>query len=120
MSMQLTPCCPIQTSICTPAAAASLGAGLSVLLLPLAEASPDAWRVLFQYALIGLVAIPVAQILAAIPGLPGGWGVGDLAFFLCLPAVGVPPGQAVALFVTYCVAHTVISLPWPAYRQSTP
>ncbi|MHC4341304.1 MAG: lysylphosphatidylglycerol synthase transmembrane domain-containing protein [Planctomycetota bacterium] len=57
------------------------------------------------------VAIPVAQILAAVPGLPGGWGVGDFAFFICLPAVGVPPGQAVALSITYRVAHTLISLP---------
>ena len=54
------------------AAAASLGAGLSVLLLPLAEAGPEEWRVLFQYALIGFVAIPVALRWIPEPPKPSG------------------------------------------------
>lgn len=57
------------------------------------------------------VAIPVAQMLAAVPGLPGGWGVGDFAFFFFLPAVGVPAAQAVALSFTYRLAHTLLALP---------
>lgn len=40
------------------AAAASLGAGTSLLLLPLAERSPDAWQLLFRLSLLGAVAIP--------------------------------------------------------------
>jgi MFS family permease len=54
------------------AAAASLGAGLSVLLLPLAEAGPEEWRLLFQYALIGFVAIPVALRWIPEPPKPSG------------------------------------------------
>lgn len=42
------------------AAAASLGAGGSVLLLPLAEADPDRWRLLFRVSLVGLAALPLA------------------------------------------------------------
>ena len=58
-----------------------------------------------------LVAIPVAQIIAAVPGLPGGWGVGDIAFLAFLPETGVPPATAVALSFTYRILQTVISLP---------
>ncbi len=56
-------------------------------------------------------AIPVAQMLAAVPGLPGGWGMGDFAMFFFLPAVGVPAGQAVALSFVYRILHTLLSLP---------
>lgn len=42
------------------AAAASLGAGAAVLMLPLAEADPDGWRLLFRVTLAGLVALPFA------------------------------------------------------------
>ena len=38
------------------------------------------------------VAIPVAQVLSSIPGLPGGWGFGDFAFYFFLPAAGVAAG----------------------------
>ncbi len=56
-------------------------------------------------------AIPIAQMLSAIPGLPGGWGVGDFAFLALLPPVGVPAGAAVALSFTYRILHTAIALP---------
>lgn len=42
------------------AAAASLGAGSSVLMLPLAEAAPEGWRILLRASLVGLVALPLA------------------------------------------------------------
>lgn len=58
-----------------------------------------------------LAAIPVAQMLQAIPGLPGGWGVGEFAFFFFLPAAGVPASQAVALSITYRATHALLSLP---------
>ncbi|MHC4959559.1 MAG: lysylphosphatidylglycerol synthase transmembrane domain-containing protein [Planctomycetota bacterium] len=57
------------------------------------------------------VAVPVAQIMAAIPGLPGGWGVGDFAMFFFMPAAGVPAGLAVALSFLYRLNHTLLSLP---------
>jgi uncharacterized membrane protein YbhN (UPF0104 family) len=57
------------------------------------------------------VAIPVAQIVSAVPALPGGWGVGDAAYFFFLPAVGVPAGQALALSFLYRCLHTLLSLP---------
>jgi len=58
-----------------------------------------------------LVAVPVAQMLQAVPGLPGGWGVGEFAFWFFLPAAGVPAGQAVALSVTGRLAYALLSLP---------
>ncbi|MEM8885181.1 MAG: lysylphosphatidylglycerol synthase transmembrane domain-containing protein [Planctomycetota bacterium] len=58
-----------------------------------------------------LVGIPLAQLLAAVPGLPGGWGVGDFAFLFFLPATGVPGGLAVALSFTYRIAQTLLGLP---------
>ncbi len=42
------------------AAAASLGAGSSVLMLPLAEAEPEGWRILLRASLVGLIALPLA------------------------------------------------------------
>ena len=62
-----------------------------------------------QYALF--LAIPIAQIVSSIPGLPGGWGVGDFAFFFFLPAVGVPAGLAVALSFVYRASQTLLGLP---------
>lgn len=56
-------------------------------------------------------AIPVAQMLSAIPGLPGGWGIGDYAFLTFLPAAGVAPATAVALSFTYRILHMLLSLP---------
>jgi len=69
-----------------------------------------------------LVAIPVAQVIAALPGLPGGWGLGDLAFFVFLPAAGVPAGPAVAISFTYRIAQTLLGLPGGLMlsRRATP
>jgi uncharacterized membrane protein YbhN (UPF0104 family) len=58
-----------------------------------------------------LAAVPVAQMLQSVPGLPGGWGAGELAYFLLLPAAGVPAAQAVALSVTVRMAYAALSLP---------
>jgi uncharacterized protein (TIRG00374 family) len=57
------------------------------------------------------VAIPVAQMASAIPGLPAGWGIGDLAFYALLPSVGIPAGQAVALSFTVRAIGMALSLP---------
>lgn len=39
--------------------AGSLGVGLGLLLLPIADASEDAWRILFAFAALGLLVIPL-------------------------------------------------------------
>jgi MFS family permease len=39
--------------------AGSLGVGLGLLLLPIAEASEDAWRILFAFATLGLLVFPL-------------------------------------------------------------
>lgn len=57
------------------------------------------------------VAIPVAQVLSSIPGLPGGWGFGDFAFYFFLPAAGVAAGPAVALSITFRLVQTLLGLP---------
>jgi uncharacterized membrane protein YbhN (UPF0104 family) len=57
------------------------------------------------------VAIPVAQMLSAIPGLPGGFGAGDLAFVALLPEAHVPAGTALALSFTYRILHLLLALP---------
>ncbi len=56
-------------------------------------------------------AVPVAQMISAVPGLPGGFGVGDLAFVALLPDAGVPAGTALALSFTYKTVHLLVSLP---------
>jgi uncharacterized protein (TIRG00374 family) len=71
------------------------GAALGVWLSPMAIA----------------VAVPVALILSAIPALPGGWGVGDFAFYTFLPEAGVAPAAAVAISFTYRLLHTLLGLP---------
>jgi len=58
-----------------------------------------------------LVAIPIALMAGSIPGLPGGWGVGNLAFYVALPAAGVPASVAVALSVTFNAVQMLLSLP---------
>jgi len=57
------------------------------------------------------VAIPVALMIASIPLLPGGWGVGEFAFYFFLPPTGVAAGVAVALSFTQRILHTMLSLP---------
>jgi uncharacterized protein (TIRG00374 family) len=63
---------------------------------------------------------PVAALLSAVPLLPGGWGVGELAFAYFFGQVGVPATEAVALSVVYRLATLVSSLPggvlWIAWK----
>ena len=56
-------------------------------------------------------AVPVAQMVSAVPGLPGGFGVGDLAFVALLPEAGVAAGTALALSFTYKIVHLLVALP---------
>lgn len=57
--------------------AGSLGVGLGLLLLPMAEASEDAWRVLFAFATLGLLLFPLlarflpeSRAFSAAPTIP--------------------------------------------------
>jgi uncharacterized protein (TIRG00374 family) len=58
-----------------------------------------------------LAAVPVAQMISAVPGLPGGFGVGDLAYVAVLPDAGVPAGTALALSFTYKTVHMLLAMP---------
>jgi MFS family permease len=42
-----------------PALAGSMGVGLGLLLLPIADRSPDSWRILFAVAAVGFFVVPV-------------------------------------------------------------
>ena len=55
--------------------------------------------------------VPVVSLLSAIPLLPGGWGVGELAFAYFFGQVGVAPSEAVGLSVVYRLANLVSGLP---------
>jgi uncharacterized protein (TIRG00374 family) len=55
--------------------------------------------------------VPVTALLSAVPLLPGGWGVGELAFAYFFGQVGVPATEAVALSVVFRLATLVASLP---------
>jgi len=65
-----------------------------------------------------LVAIPVALMAGSLPGLPAGWGVGDMAFWFFLPAAGVPPNEAVALSFTMRAVIMLFSLPGGLFLAS--
>ena len=58
-----------------------------------------------------LALVPVASLLCAIPLLPGGWGVGELAFAYFFAPVGVAPSEAVALSVVLRLAILASGLP---------
>ena len=55
--------------------------------------------------------MPVAQMAGNIPGLPAGWGFGDMAFYFFLPAAGVPVSIAVSLSFAYRAVFMLLSLP---------
>lgn len=60
---------------------------------------------------MALALVPVANLFAAIPLLPGGWGVGELAFAYLFGQVGIPPTEAVGLSVVYRLSMLAASLP---------
>ena len=57
------------------------------------------------------VAVPVSLMVAAIPLLPGGWGMGEFAFFFFFPVTGVAASVGVALSITQRTMHTLLALP---------
>lgn len=67
-----------------------------------------------------LALVPVANLFSAIPLLPGGWGVGELAFAYLFGQVGIAPTEAVSLSVVYRLSLLAVSLPggllWLVWR----
>ncbi len=55
--------------------------------------------------------VPLANLLSAIPLLPGGWGVGELAFAYFFGQIGVPATEAVGLSVVFRLAVLGVNLP---------
>ncbi len=55
--------------------------------------------------------VPLANLLSAIPLLPGGWGVGELAFAYFFGLLGVPATEAVGLSVVFRLAVLGVNLP---------
>ena len=47
------------------------------------------------------VGTTMAFVVAAIPGLPGGWGTSDAAFVFFLGKAGLPPSSALAVSLLY-------------------
>lgn len=60
---------------------------------------------------VALALVPLANLLSAIPLLPGGWGVGELAFAYFFGLVGVPATEAVGLSVVFRLAVLGVNLP---------
>ncbi len=57
-----------------------------------------------------LVLVPIAGIVSAIPLLPGGWGLGEIAYTKLFGLVSVGPNQAVSLSVLYRLGGTIWGL----------
>lgn len=58
-----------------------------------------------------LVVVPLASLIAAVPLLPGGWGVGEVAYAWLLAPFGVEPTEAVGLSVVLRLAMLLVGLP---------
>jgi uncharacterized protein (TIRG00374 family) len=69
------------------------------------------------------VVVPLASLASAVPLLPGGWGVGELAYAFLLAPFGVEPTEAVGLSVMLRLLQVAVSLPggalWILKRDAT-
>ena len=108
----------------------SLGLGLVVSLANHAGTALCAYALARALGLVeigvtdALALVPVVSLLSAIPLLPGGWGVGELAFAYFFSPLGVAPSEAVALSVVFRLAILASGLPgavlWLLARESAP
>jgi uncharacterized protein (TIRG00374 family) len=57
------------------------------------------------------VVVPLASLISAVPLLPGGWGVGEVAYAWLLQPFGVAPTEAVSLSVLLRLASLAVGLP---------
>jgi uncharacterized protein (TIRG00374 family) len=68
------------------------------------------------------VVVPLAGLIGAVPLLPGGWGVGEVAYAWLLAPFGVPATEAVGLSVLLRLANLAVGLPggvlWMAWRDA--
>jgi len=55
--------------------------------------------------------IPPILIVAVVPLLPGGWGLGEASYVFFLGLVGVPPAPALAVSILGRVMHMICALP---------
>jgi uncharacterized protein (TIRG00374 family) len=95
----------------------SLGLGLLVSLGNHAASAGCAWLLARALGLeevslgAALAIVPVVTLLSAIPLLPGGWGVGEMAFAFFFAPLGVAPSEAVGWSVVYRLSVLVTGLP---------
>jgi uncharacterized protein (TIRG00374 family) len=68
------------------------------------------------------VVVPLASLIAAVPLLPGGWGVGEVAYAWLLAPFGVPATEAVGLSVLLRLFNLAVGLPggllWTLWRDA--
>lgn len=68
------------------------------------------------------VVVPLASLIGAVPLLPGGWGVGEVAYAWLLAPLGVPATEAVGLSVLLRLANLAVGLPggvlWMLWRDA--
>lgn len=62
-------------------------------------------------AVMCLALVPLMNLLAAIPLLPGGWGVGEAAFAYFFGQAGVPATEAVGLSILFRLSFLIVNLP---------
>jgi uncharacterized protein (TIRG00374 family) len=95
----------------------SLGLGLLVSLGNHAASAACAWLLARALGLeevslgAALAIVPVVTLLSAVPLLPGGWGVGEVAFAFFFAPLGVAPSEAVGWSVVYRLAVLATGLP---------
>ncbi len=68
--------------------------------------------------------VPLINLLSAIPLVPGGWGVGELAFAYFFGQVQVPATEAISLSVIFRLSFLLVNLPggllWILMRGQAP
>lgn len=95
----------------------SLGIALAVSLVNHGSVALCVWLLARALRIEGLelgmalVLVPVANLFTAVPLVPGGWGIGELAFAWLFGQVGIAPTEAVGLSVVYRLSALVVSLP---------
>jgi glycosyltransferase 2 family protein len=100
--------------------AGSLVLGLLVSLVNHAGTASCAWLLARALGLreVGLsdclALIPVVSLLSAIPLLPGGWGVGEMAFAAFFVPLGLAPSEAVAWSIVFRLSILASGLPGAA------
>jgi uncharacterized protein (TIRG00374 family) len=81
--------------------------GLATVVWALAQALHiEGVSLIACYALV-----PITNLLSAVPIVPGGWGVGELAYAYFFGQIGVPATEAVGLSVVYRLSFLLVNVP---------